>query len=493
MLQTEVTVGECSSPIHNGTPHPALAKRIRLRFRHAAQSLLGPAAHNQVLTRLARGASWSAVAALASRAMQLVATMISAHLLGKVGFGELAIIQTTVASFGAVAGFGLGTTETRYVSKYVASDPARAGRIMTLCSSVAWFTSLLTAAILFTAAPWIAATALNQGELTGTLRFAAILLLLTNVNAAQLGALAGLEAFQSIAAVNFWSGISSPLFMWVGINLGGVSGAVLGLSATVTIGYIFCKIKIRKASRAASIPDRSPGWFEERRILWGFSLPLFMASCSSGLANWLCTAFLARLPGGVAELGAFSAAYQLKRVPELLAGVILTPLLPIITERRHSGDPTGYRRALRLAHRFCFALIIPGAVVLTLWPRLCMSIFGVQFAGTEAVTRTFALQLFAMALFMPSATALASSGRMWLAAGINCAGGIIYLVLTLLLVPQFKGIGLALAFGSSVFVTYLVTWLFVRRREAASSEILAPERRSERAFKTPLFRAFERH
>lgn len=467
MLQPEVTIGECSSPTRNGTPHPALAERIRSLFRRAAHSLIGPAAHNQVIMRLARGASWSAVAALASRAMQLVATMISAHLLGKVGFGELAIIQTTVTSFGAVAGFGLGTTETRYVSKYVASDPARAGRIMTLCSSIAWFTSLLTAAILFTAAPWIAATALNQGELTGALRFAAILLLLTNVNAAQLGALAGLEAFQSIAAANFWSGISAPLFMWVGIKLAGVSGAVLGLSATVSIQYFFCKIKIRKASRAASIPNRSPGWFEERRILWGFSLPLFIASCSSGLANWFCTAFLARLPGGVAELGAFNAAYQLKRVPELIAGVILTPLLPIITERRHSSDPTGYRSAVRLAHRFCFALIMPGAVVLTLWPRLCMSIFGAQFTGTEAVTRTFALQLLVMALFMPSATALASSGRMWLAAGINCGGGAIYLALTFLLVPSLQGVGLALAFGSSLLATYLATWLFVRRHDAS--------------------------
>ena len=45
--------------------------------------------------RLARGIAWSALGAVSSRALALLASIIAARILGKSVFGELGILQST--------------------------------------------------------------------------------------------------------------------------------------------------------------------------------------------------------------------------------------------------------------------------------------------------------------------------------------------------------------------------------------------------------------
>jgi O-antigen/teichoic acid export membrane protein len=429
------------------------------RFARVDARFGGP---GDVLDRLVRGASWAFVGALGSRTAQLLSSVIAAQMLGRSGFGELAMVQTTVVMCGAVAGFGLGTTETRYISKYRSTDPARAGRIIRLCNAVAWLSSLLTAAALFLAAPWVARVALGNPAITNTLRISAVLVLVTNVNTAQLGVLAGLEAFKSIAAVNLWSGLSAPFLMSAGIAMGGVGGAVGALSAGMAITSLLCHYKIAGACAAAGIPRRASRFLQERELLWRFSLPVFVGGSLNGLANWVCTAMLARLPGGYAEVGLFSAAYQLKRAPETIVSILLTPLLPVITERRQSGDTKGYHRALRAATLVSSLVILPAILVLLAAPNAAMKIFGHGFTGGESVTRALAIHLLALALFMPSATALASAGKVWLGAAVNALGAAIYVALSFLLVPSMKGTGVAVAYGINTMAAYLITYFYMR-------------------------------
>jgi len=51
---------------------------------------------------------WSMAGAVISRGLMLVASIFVARMLGKTGFGELGMIQSTVGMFGVFAGFGLG-------------------------------------------------------------------------------------------------------------------------------------------------------------------------------------------------------------------------------------------------------------------------------------------------------------------------------------------------------------------------------------------------
>src|SRR4029453_12131551 len=107
-----------------------------------------------------RGAFWSLSGTLISRGLALLASILVARVLGKVGFGELGIIQSSVGMFGTFAGFGLGLTATKHVAEFRTKDPARAGRIISLSSLVSWMTGGVMAGLLFVLAPWLAARTL---------------------------------------------------------------------------------------------------------------------------------------------------------------------------------------------------------------------------------------------------------------------------------------------------------------------------------------------
>ena len=53
-----------------------------------------------------------------SRALSLAAAILVARTLGKVVYGELGIIQSTVGMFGTLAGFGMGTTSSKFVAEF---------------------------------------------------------------------------------------------------------------------------------------------------------------------------------------------------------------------------------------------------------------------------------------------------------------------------------------------------------------------------------------
>src|SRR5438552_5948956 len=152
--------------------------------------------------RLARGMFWSMAGAVISRGLMFAAMVLVARMLGKKVFGELGMIQSTVGLFGTFAGFGLGVTATKHVAEFRHTDPERAGRILGLSGLTALATGGTMAVCLFVFAPWLAEHTINAPHLTGALRIGVLLLFISALNGAQIGALAGFEAFKAIAYVN---------------------------------------------------------------------------------------------------------------------------------------------------------------------------------------------------------------------------------------------------------------------------------------------------
>ena len=77
--------------------------------------------------RLLRGTIWTLLGTVVSRALGLGAAIFAARILGKAVYGELGILQSTVGMLGTFAGFGMGTTATKYVAELRSRNPAKAG------------------------------------------------------------------------------------------------------------------------------------------------------------------------------------------------------------------------------------------------------------------------------------------------------------------------------------------------------------------------------
>ena len=73
------------------------------KWVESKQQELFPA--NSLRARFTTAAFWSIAGAVISRGCVLLASIACARLLGKTGFGELGMIQSTVGVFGIFAGF----------------------------------------------------------------------------------------------------------------------------------------------------------------------------------------------------------------------------------------------------------------------------------------------------------------------------------------------------------------------------------------------------
>ena len=162
---------------------------------------------NSLRRRFVKGAFWSVIAAAMAQGFGFIAIVVAGRILGKTGLGELGMIQSTVGMFGVFAGLGLGLTATRYVAEFRKNAPIRAGRIIALSSVTALASGGIISIIIFIASPYLASHVINAQHLTGPLRIACGLLFFNTLIGAQIGALSGFEAFETIARVSLFRGL----------------------------------------------------------------------------------------------------------------------------------------------------------------------------------------------------------------------------------------------------------------------------------------------
>lgn len=396
--------------------------------------------------RLARGAFWSLAGSLISRGLGLFAGIVVARLLGKHDYGQLGIVQSTTGMFGVFAGFGMGLTANKHVAEFKKKDPARAGRVICLSSFISWMTGGSLTLILLELAPWLARTTLAAPEMSGLLRAGSLLLLLGGVNGAQTGALAGFEAFKTIARINLIAGLLAFPVTLTGAWFGGVTGSVWALVANLALNCVMNFVALRKEAARALVPLHYLHCIQEWPVLWSFSVPAVLCGAISAPVTWATNALLVNQPHGYAFMGVFNAVYRIRIVPELMLNMLLAPLLPVLSETFGLGDAQGYRKAARSALAVSLTLTVPFALLQIAAPTLTMLPYGSAFAGNAEVVQWSMLDLAILGLFNPLMNQIVvSMNRMWLGFTYSVGFSLIYGVMAYFLVIHYQAAGLAAA------------------------------------------------
>jgi O-antigen/teichoic acid export membrane protein len=417
---------------------PALLREPALRLRHSS---LG--------WRLALGAFWTLTGATVARLLGLAASVVTARWLGTAAFGELGFVQTTVGMFGVFAGMGLGLTATKHVAEYRLTDPERAGRIMRLTTSVAVVSGLMMAAAMAAMSDWLALSSLGAAHLGGLLRLSAVLIFLGALNGAQLGALAGFEAFRATARINLYTGLAGFPFAVAGVWLGGLTGAVWAMVATQGLNCLLNHRALRAEAARAGVPWRggttAPGANRAWRVLLDFSLPAMLCSVMILPVNWAGMAMLVKQPGGYEQMGLFSAANQWRTailfVPQALTGVALPALAgldPITQARRYGGLLWG-NVALVGSVALVLALGVIGGAG---W---ILKSYGHNFAAGHATLVFLALAAVVMSINQVLGADVIRQGRMWPGLLCNTVWAVLFLWLAWRWVPAEGARGLARA------------------------------------------------
>src|SRR5512133_3014292 len=401
--------------------------------------------------RLAKGAFWSLVGTILARGLTVVSSVLAARMLGKAAMGELAVIQTTVGIFRAFAGVTMGLTAPKFVAEDRVKNPRRAGAMLSLSALVTWVSGAVMMLLMMLLAPWFAKYTLAAPHLAGLIRIGSVLLLLGAVNGAQTGALAGFEAFKTIARMNFISGLLSFPLMVAGAWWFGLVGAVWGLVGSVAVNCACSHLALRQEAARAGVPLRAKLEPDQWGVLWRFSLPSVLCNVIFGPVNWAGSVLLVNQPGGYAEMGLFNVTMSWYNAVTFLPGVLGQVLLPVLSAQYAEGH-TGSRRFVMLATKANAIAVLPIAIILACASPLVMSFYGAEFREAWPTLIVAVFTAVVIAVHMPAAQSIIASGRMWPYFCLYVAWGVIYLGAAYVLVPFG-----ALGYAGTRMVAYLLS------------------------------------
>jgi O-antigen/teichoic acid export membrane protein len=415
--------------------------------------------------RLAKGAFWSLVGTVLSRSLSIVSSVLVARMLGKIGVGELGIIQSTVGIFSAFAGLGMGLTATKFIAEYRNTDPQKAGAMLGISAIAAWSSGAIMAIAMMILASWFATNTIAAPQLAALIRIGATLLFLGSINGAQIGALAGFEAFKSIARINLICGLLTFPLMVGGAWGFGLTGAVWGLVASTAVNCVFSHLALRREAAAAGVPFISKMSAQQWGVLWRFSLPSVLCNVIFGPANWACCALLVNQPNGYAEMGVFNVATSWFNAVSFLPSVLGQVILPLLSSE--SGKPGGgsQKKLVYMAVIANGLSIVPVVLLVSLLSPFIMDLYGKGFQGDWPTLVMLVTAAAILALQNTPAQAICAAGHMWIIFLTYCNYGILNLVIGFAMIrwAHWGAFGLATARCITYIINGLLTIWFAKK------------------------------
>lgn len=362
--------------------------------------------------RLARGTLWSMASAVATRGLGLVGAMLAARLLGVEAFGQVGVVQQTVATMGTLAGLGVGATASRFIAASRGSGSDEAGRVLGATAAWSWGAGLVAGAVLLGAAPWLAVHALAAPDLATPLRMAVPLLVFSLVAQAQAGALAGFEAFRASAMSGLVGGVAGVPLQLLGAWQAGVPGFVLGLAAAEALRWAFGARALSGEMGRHGLRWTRPHTADLRRLL-GFGVPTMLAGVLVGPVQLACLAIVGHQPAGYGEVGLYQATQQFRNLLIFVAVQSAAAVVPVLAAAHGAGDRAGLARGLRRAALWSTGASLALGLPLALLSPWAMGGFGAAFAGHASLLVWLALLAPVQALNSVGSSALSAVDRPW--------------------------------------------------------------------------------
>ena len=403
--------------------------------------------------RLIKGTGFNLIAVAFNQGSTLIANIIVARILMKQGFGEYAMVQSTLLTVATLSQLATGYTAAKYIAEYRSSDPERTGRIMGLCALVSAVMAGVGAFLLIAIAPWLAGAILKAPHLAVALMIGSGFLFFSAINGYQTGALSGLEAFGRLAKAGVASGIMAVAAISLGAWWGGLNGTLIGLSISALIRCALHNRWLRFASRAQGIKPQYRGSLrQEKAVLLKFSLPAAIAGYYSMPMIWLANSFLVRQPGGYGEMALYSAANIVRIILLFLPNVMNSVGLSVLNNDMAKGDMNHYNLVFRSNVLYIFIVSLGSVFVIGIFGRSILQIFGKDFGAGHFLLWLLLFSSFFESLSIVLYQYVQSQAKIWLSIfSITVPREAFLVVAAYYLVQSYGGAGLATAYmGSTI-------------------------------------------
>ena len=413
--------------------------------------------------RLVRGVSWSFLATLFAQGSVFALSLILSHIFGRDEFGRYAMIQSTVLMMVAVSQLATGYTATKYVAEYRVQDTARVGRLLGLCRNISACMGLLGAGVLFFAAGPIASTMLHGPDLETPVRIASIAVGFGVLNGFHMGALAGFEAYNTLARISWFNAFVSLVLCSAGALLGRVNGVAVALALTGAVQLLAYRRALTLVMGTHGVRIGAGEIWRENKVLLRFMLPAALSGLSSMPTLWLCNALLSR-SAGFAAVALYAVANNFRLLVLVLPTLFNNTSNALLNNRRGARDLDRYVSLFK-TNLAAVALIAFGvAVVLGATGRPLLGLFGSGFGDGFYVLLVLLIAGVIEAVNTAAYLAIQSQERLWFSfCAVVIPRDLLILLLSAALIPRYGALGLAASYAAGCLTSLLVVGASVVR------------------------------
>jgi len=392
----------------------------------------------------------------------LVGNIIVARLLGSEEFGIYNMVLSTLMTVAGLAQFATGVTATRYVAQYRVNDKAKTARILVFLFKLSCASGIAGTVLVFLSSDWLALKVLDRPGVSNYLVVSAAYVLFSVISGYFTGALAGLEAYRSLAVVSPIQGLIHVALCGGGAWLWGGQGAVSALMLSAAFRWLLLSWILYKEADKLKIPWRSAKARNEQRLFGRFSVPATLAGLSSLPALWFSNIFLVQQVDGYREIGLYGAAFSLRSLIIIFPIIVNNVTTSFLNHQLGIGNDKQYRKLFKMNIFISASIALTGIMFVVLLGRWILGIFGADFQAGYAILVILALSTIPETLQIAIYQVIQSRGRMWLSLyGIAIPRDLSMVAMAYYLTRDHGASGLAVAYTGAWSIALLCTALIV--------------------------------
>lgn len=410
---------------------------------------------------VARGGGLNVIGYATNALIRALITLIIGRLLGveAVGLFYLAFAIHDLSAL-LIAG-GFQSALARFVAIHRADDDVgRLYGVVRLGLVIPTAAGCVVGAVLLVYAQPIALNLFGEPRMTVLLQLLALTLPATVLTDVALAATQGFKTMRPYAMIGLIFEPLARLFL-TGIVLAtgrGVTAAFATLLITNILAAVLAMIRLRRL-----MPARTEKPVYMFRELFAFSALTWISILAIDLLIWSDTILLGILRGPD-EVGIYQVASRLVMISAIFVIPMGLALGPRATHLHHAGRTKELAALYATVTGWIMRLAVPTSLVLILFPRPLLSVFGPDFRQGAGVTVALAFGALIHAATGPSGILLTMTGSPGLSFATNAAGLGVNLVLNLLLIPEHGAQGAAWAWLASIAVSNVIVASLIWRR-----------------------------
>jgi O-antigen/teichoic acid export membrane protein len=408
--------------------------------------------------RFSKALFWTLIGRVIRSVVMMLVAILSARIIGKVDYGKLGIITTTISLFGIVGGAGLSLTNVKYVSEFRNNDVNKCEEIIFSSFAFSLLFGIVAFLLLFLFSDILAFSVFASPDLASLLRIAAISLFFVSLNSAQIGVLTGLEEFKTLARINVFAGVGIFILAFLALLIWRSLPAIVGAYSVVAfLEWVFTHFLLRRKLKIYGMKLKTCNIFKHASILGKYSLPVTLSGFLVIPINWFAQVCLAQSVSGYEQLGLFNAANKWRVMILFVPALANTIFVPLLSNVYSKGVKNCVVKFFWGSFSFNFVFsVMPGLLFIIFSPWI-MSQYGLGFKEGWPLLIACVLSAVFQCLQSPISNIFLALGYAWIGLILNLMWGITFVILSYTL-SDYGGLGLSLSYCFSYLIHFL--WVY---------------------------------